>query len=163
MKYPKQFIGLFLLLFGTSLPAEAPPVTALQLQVQWVNAAGDNTHWADKNNCACTLTVVQLAANGAASTIYTGTTDSGGDLNVNLPALNPSSTYTATLYSTYYQMNIYTTFLVSGFVAPVPVKSLQLHLRFTRPQVNGIDQAAPVPADATPPTLTSNTQLVIGF
>jgi hypothetical protein len=163
MKHVIRSLGLIVLLFGTSLRAQASPLTSLQLQVDWVNAAGDQTHWADNNRCSCTLTVTQAGANGAGNTvIYSGTTDVTGGLNVKL-TLSPLALYTVTLYSNYYQMNIFSSLFSSMFVTPTPVKSLQLSLRLTRPQINGVDQAAPLAADATPPVLTSNTQVAIGF
>lgn len=157
-----RFFSLLLLLFAASLPAQAPALTGLNLQVQWVNAPSDQTHWADNNNCNCTLTVVRVLSGTPNTTIYTGSTDPGGNLNVNL-ALDNVSVYVVTLYSVEYQMNIYTTPFTTSLFASLPPKQIQLQFRLTRPQINGVDQAAPVPPGATPPLLASGTEVQIRF
>lgn len=128
-----RLLALAAVSLALALPAKAQ--TAISLNINWDP---------DGSACHCNVTVLQKGMNGAPDTmIFAGTTDSSGHLAATV-ALVPTNVYLLTIYSNYYKIQIGQVLFSTQFLSSRTLKSIALHPRFTRPQINGSNSPAPV-------------------
>ena len=122
-----------------------------------------NTHWADGQKCTCTIIVKQMNANGSATQIFEGVTDSTGHLSGSLN-LQVQGVYSISVSSNAYGIPLFSLPFSTGLVASLPLRSANLDLVFSRPSLNGQPiQCCALPASYTRPSLASGTGVQFGI
>jgi hypothetical protein len=122
-----------------------------------------NTHWADGYKCACTITIKQVNADGSTTQVFQGVTDSNGHLGATVN-LQMQGIYSLSVFSTAYGIPVFSLPFSTGLVTGLPVKSATLNFVFNRPSANGQQiQCCALPANYTPPSLASGTDVEFGI